>query len=95
MHPETVEAAIREAHRILSDNGATLAKTKVARLARDFVRAKPPCSFASYIIRNAAQDLGSASPHKGARTATQWQDPTGEQAVALVMKSNKRQENAA
>lgn len=79
MRPLTVEGAIRDAHVVLSGAGVVLAPSKVAKLARDYVRTAPPCSLASFLAR-AVVPLGSAAlPRRG---AVEWQDPTYQTAEA-------------
>lgn len=81
--PETTEAAIRTAHELLAAAGVTLSASKVTRLCRDFLRADPPCTFRTYLSRNAAPAVASlALPSR--RHGLEWVDPTGNTAVHNV-----------
>lgn len=73
VRPLTVEAAIREAHKILSGVGVVVAPAKVAKLARSYVTAAPPCSLASFLSRAVVPVASSPLP----RRRPVWQlDPT-------------------
>lgn len=85
VRPQTVEQAIRDAHGILAGAGVRLSPSKVARLARDFIRKAPPLSFATYLTRNTGTSLGSIPYAPGNRHRIMWADPTGDTAVQNVM----------
>lgn len=82
--PHTVEAAIRLAHGILTAAGVALSSSKVTRLSRDYMTARPPVSFRAYVVRNARGNVASL-PLPVARHGVEWLDPTGDTAVRNVM----------
>lgn len=84
VRPCTAQEAVRQAHSILSGAGVTLAPSKVSRLARDFLRADPPCTFRSYMIRNAGASVGSLIAPGVRHHGIEWADPTGETAARNV-----------
>lgn len=84
VRPETAEQANREAHRILAAAGVRLSPSKVTRLCRDYLAANPPCTFRTYLARNAAPAVASA-PLPPRRHGVEWVDPTGNTAVRNVM----------
>lgn len=81
--PETTEQAVRLAHELLAAAGVTLSASKVTRLCRDFLRAEPPCTFRTYLSRNAAPAVASL-PLPPRRRGLEWVDPTGETAARNV-----------
>ena len=83
VRPGSVEQAIRQAHSILAGAGVALSPSKVTRLCRDFIRTSPPCTFRTYIARNARSVPVRSLPGGGRVPA--WQlDPTGNTAVHNV-----------
>ncbi|WP_433956007.1 hypothetical protein [Janibacter indicus] len=81
--PQTVEQAVRVAHELLTAVGVTLSPSKVTRLCRDFLRTNPPCTFRTYLARNAAPAVASL-PLAPSRHGLEWVDPTGETATRNV-----------
>ncbi|MFF5323943.1 hypothetical protein ACFY2Y_09465 [Janibacter hoylei] len=81
--PETAEQAVRLAHELLGRAGVTLSPSKVSRLARDYIAARPPCTFRTYIARNAAPAVATL-PLPSRRHGLEWVDPTGETATRNV-----------
>ena len=79
MRPGNAEAAVRMAHSILAAAGVQLSPSKVNRLARDFVRTDPPCTFRAYLSRNVAA-VRSLPLLPARRGAVEWVDVTGETA---------------
>lgn len=94
VRPETVEQAVRQAHTILAGAGVGLAPSKIARLSRDYLQSQPPCSFRSYLIRNAAPSLTSLLLPVS-RHGLQWVDPTGETAARNVDAAREAVANAS
>lgn len=86
VRPGNVEAAVRMAHSILAAAGVQLSPSKVNRLARDFVRTDPPCTFRTYLSRNVAA-VRSLPALPARRGAVEWLDPTGETAVHNVLRA--------
>lgn len=79
--PQTTEQAVRIAHELLTAAGVTLSPSKVSKLCRDFLRADPPCTFRTYLSRNAAPAVASlALPSR--RHGLEWVDPTGNTAAS-------------
>lgn len=81
--PETTEQAVRAAHELLTAVGVTLSPSKITRLCRDFPHTDPPCTFRTYLARNAAPAVASL-PLAPSRHGLEWVDPTGETATRNV-----------
>lgn len=89
MRPESLDQAIRDATQILSQCGTQLSRSKVSRISRSYIDAQPPCDFATYILRNAAPGIRSAPAARG-RQATQWLDPTADEAISNITSHPKK-----